>query len=727
MPLAPFVHPWIAASAAVLAAVPIIIHVWNRRRFRRVVWAAMGFLAAAQRRSARRVRIEQLILLAVRVSIMALIALAVARPLLTPLAAAGLGQISRHHVIVLDDSYSMGMVGQNGERAFDAATRVAAKLVGTFGRNDGVSLILAGRPAGTVVAGPTYDHRDLLRALEALTLSDAITDMAGALKSAAEILSESDTPPGNCMVYVVTDGTRAAWSGGDEEAGRAVREAASALADRAKLSIVDVSSDLRGNLTVASLRSTTPAISMDWPATLVADVANHGRQEARDLRLQIVLDGQIVRTETIRSIRPADVTPVRFRLRLPGPGSHRVQATVSSGEPDALPRDDVRWLSMAVPSEMAVLLVDGRPGPDRFSGQTGYLAAALAPETGAGTPTLVKPRSIMAGELTSESLADYAMVALCNVRQPGREVWARLDGYVRQGGGLVVFMGDQIDLDHYNRFGLADGRGVLPARIDGVVGNEDDREAFVRLSAEDLLHPSVSDFAGQPRSGLFLARFYRHTRLVVPPELDGTAAALRYDNGDCAVAARSVGRGRVVMAGFSANMDWTNLPAKGDYVSLMMGLLTWVVGDPASGRNVRVGQPLLETLTGRASTLALAVAGPGGREEQAVPTSRPGSDGIVARYDGTDRAGGYTLTVGSRKIDFSVNLDPTEGDLTRIDRPELEKALGVAFEYTRNVDDVTGLAIEGARHEIGRGLLWAVLGLLGLETLLALWFGHHRD
>src|SRR5436309_13210065 len=57
------------ANAALLyglaaASVPIIIHLLNRRKYREVTWAALRFLLAAIRKNPRRIRIEQLILLA---------------------------------------------------------------------------------------------------------------------------------------------------------------------------------------------------------------------------------------------------------------------------------------------------------------------------------------------------------------------------------------------------------------------------------------------------------------------------------------------------------------------------------------------------------------------------------------------------------------------------------------------------------------------------------------
>src|SRR5579864_8864844 len=65
-----------AAIAGGAVSVPIIIHLLNRRRFKIVTWAAMRFLLAAQRKNSRRMRLEQLILLAVRCLLVLLLVLA---------------------------------------------------------------------------------------------------------------------------------------------------------------------------------------------------------------------------------------------------------------------------------------------------------------------------------------------------------------------------------------------------------------------------------------------------------------------------------------------------------------------------------------------------------------------------------------------------------------------------------------------------------------------------
>src|SRR5205814_8198598 len=92
---------WLAAAAA-----PLLIHLWSRHRFREAPWAAMQFLLAAMRKNARRLQLQQWLLLAVRTLIILLVVLAVAEPYGVRLLA-GTGAAPTHKVLVIDGSYSM--------------------------------------------------------------------------------------------------------------------------------------------------------------------------------------------------------------------------------------------------------------------------------------------------------------------------------------------------------------------------------------------------------------------------------------------------------------------------------------------------------------------------------------------------------------------------------------------------------------------------------------------
>ncbi len=106
------------------AAVPIIIHLLNKRKVQHVTWAAMRFLREAIEQNQRRLRIEDLLLLLLRCLLLILLALTLARPAVRGAAASGRGATTA--VVIVDSSYSMSASdGMRGRRSPSgrAATR----------------------------------------------------------------------------------------------------------------------------------------------------------------------------------------------------------------------------------------------------------------------------------------------------------------------------------------------------------------------------------------------------------------------------------------------------------------------------------------------------------------------------------------------------------------------------------------------------------------------------
>src|SRR5436189_5561838 len=101
-----FANPGYVAAGGALISSPIIIHLINRMRFKRLRWAAMEFLLKAQKKSRRRLIIEQLLLLLLRCLLVLLTALLVSRFVGCSLSPNG-GEQETLHVVLLDDTLSM--------------------------------------------------------------------------------------------------------------------------------------------------------------------------------------------------------------------------------------------------------------------------------------------------------------------------------------------------------------------------------------------------------------------------------------------------------------------------------------------------------------------------------------------------------------------------------------------------------------------------------------------
>src|SRR5258708_27617331 len=225
MPLFAIFETPLAAVAVIAgaASIPIIIHLLNRKRFRIVTWAAMRFLLAAQKKNTRRMRIEQLILLAVRTLIVLLLVCAMASVMpwseslwyrLFPESAvrAASGARRTHKILVLDGSFSMAT--KTGEQtSFEKACAVANQILQESTLGDGFSVVLASSPARRIVPEPSDDARKVADEIDHLKLPHGNADMAGTLTAINDILRTSPAKYEDRVVYFLTDLQRSTWNG----------------------------------------------------------------------------------------------------------------------------------------------------------------------------------------------------------------------------------------------------------------------------------------------------------------------------------------------------------------------------------------------------------------------------------------------------------------------------------------------------------------------------------
>lgn len=723
----PFVHPALAWAALAAGLIPIIIHLINRRRFVRMPWAAMMFLLAANRRSARRVRLEQWLLLATRVLLIVLFGLAVARPYLPATQWIPLRESRVHRVLLLDNSLSMNMTTPAGQTRFSLAKRNAEALLSSFPASDAVSIVTLASPAQAVIAQAALDRRFIREQLHRVTPTQRSTDTVGALTTTLDILQRAEFAPGNRAVYLISDLPRAVWRNDDHQtdtpAVEAVRRLTAALGEQGvALTVVRIAQEPLQNAAITELTAEAPLIGVSLPVLVSTRITNFGSSTLRNLVLQLRRDGQTVRRHSLPPLPPGESSAVTMTTEFVTPGTHLVEARLSEREADALKEDNTRYLSVEVRPTTPVLLVDGRPGVDRLAGQTGLLATALSPRVSGTEQTLITSHVITEPELAAEALDEYDVVALCNVRRLAREQWRRLETFVARGGGLFVFGGDLIDADNYNRFGYARGEGLLGATIKYAPESKSENAEPAGIDVNKLIHPMVAEFGDQPESGLFAARFDRY--LPVEVDVERGEEVLSYTNGKPMLIASSLGRGRVLLCTTTANMDWNNLPAKGDYVALMLNAMAYLSPRHGSARNIMVGDSIRERLTPVEQAMSLRViTGEGAMDE---PSLTPDGDALALTYGPIERARPVTVSIGNEQRVFAANVDPDESDPATVTEKELRQVLGERVRIVNGSWNAEDAPVTAQTTELGPAALYAVAVLLLIEMALAMWFSSQR-
>lgn len=721
-----FVHPAIAMGTLGLALVPWVIHLINRRRFKRQPWAAMIFLLKAHRRSQRRIQFQNWLLLAVRTLAILLVGLAIARPYV---ASGVLGRVLESprydRVIVIDDSLSMQARRADGGDAFAAAKDLAMKLIDQAGPTDGLAVLTTSLPSRMWMDRPVHDPAAVGHIVESLRCTAATGDLAAVVKRASYLLSQGDAVEGCRLVYVLTDMTRSSivpTTADGNATGSPEASAIPTVSNVDRLFFVNVGPKARTNLSIADLRLAGQLLGTRVPVRLTFDVENHGDQPAINARVELRLDDHAVRTVKLDPLLPNEKRSHSVDLVFPAAGPHRLVASLISPGGDVLGMDDRCYLSVNVTSHLAVLLVEGAAAGDPVRRPLFYYRAALAAQSNSDTGSTFRTSTVGPGALDGELLDDYGVIVLGDVPRLSPRTWTRLTQYVRRGGGVVMFLGDHVQPANYDRYavGTAAEPGVLPVRLDALI-RVDDPDKPVRFQVGDAKHPLLTDFTGHDRGGLFLARVQSHWRTassdVSPPSAGNTRTVLRLTNGDPALLSTTLGSGRVLVWLLGPNMDAGTLPAKPDFLPLMYSATVFAAGDAATRRNVTIGDTFFQRVDAADAARLATVRLPDGRTAGVRPEPRGGVAGIV--FSQTDEPGTYRLQVGDTTSLFSVNVPTADSDLRIAAEADLKQRFGPRASIVSGVDHAKAASVAAPPREFAAAAMFLLLAVVILEAAAA--------
>ncbi|MBK8980537.1 MAG: BatA domain-containing protein [Planctomycetes bacterium] len=725
-----------------LAAIPIVIHLLNRRRFDRRRWAAMEFLLRALKRNRRRLRMEQWLVLLLRTLAVLLLVLLVSRPQAT---GALLGGSLAHHVLVVDDSASMAHRG-GADAAFDRATATVVRLAEELAAQrpgDLCTVLLASRPDAPALAavpvGPGFPSR-VRDAVATWRVGDGALDPARVLAAAAQRAAETEEA-GETEYHVVTDLRRSDWLDASGQLRPGLAPFFSALADgRTHATLLDVGAADDANLAVTRVAVRDRLLIAGVPVHFAIDVANRGAgpQAATDLTIEVDGLGRV--TRPVPALRGGEQTTIELEQTFRSDGPHGLSAALGA---DRYATDDLRSLAIDVAPAARVLVVDGDPGATDTDAETLFLQAALDP--GAEFHSGVDQRLLddrQLGALTDDDLSGVDLVFLCNVARFDADTVARLQRFAAAGGGIVFCLGDRVDASHYQSALFQDGAGLLPAALGPVRGDLDDPSpAYV--AAED--HPVVVRNLDALRFLLTrLTQVGRWFELAGEPD-PAARIVLRIDGADGPPllverpyhAAAGAG-GRTFLLTSSADALWTNLPRLPAFPLLVQEILAYAAraNDP-SARNLGpdgvwrtvvdpgVHRPdvAVAPLADRNDVTTFAAADALGAEPVAVAVPMAQLRGYGLFEVRRERHAG-----GSDRELLARNPLLDEGLLTPLPAGELRAVLPEDAQEHVTILRTTDGQSGGVRSLGGDGGLWRWLGALMLvamlaETILAQRFG----
>jgi hypothetical protein len=700
-------------TGLVLASVPLIIHLLNRRRFVVVEWAPMKHLKLTLKTNRRRLRLEQWLLLLIRTLVVVALILAVARPLL-PSTGPGswlTGSARTSRIIVLDDSLSTGYSSTTGS-AFDRARKVLLDTLADIGSQDRVTIIRTSQPKQPLASElPAADILDQRATYETLKPTDTANQWHATLEAVDQWVQAASFSTRD--VLIITDMQATGWEGDFTPL------AARWKAGDTGVRVLDIGERAESNLALLALkREADDPILPDQDVKLLATVRYDGPETQPPAPATLIVGGQ-AQSILLPEIAPGRTVDVPITTRFAAAGTQVVQLQLAK---DAMPADNARSIVLQVRDALKFVVVDGEPDVRPFMGETDFLHLALrAGRAGWQTDIVTDPADL----LTLREMPDAVILANVTTLTQSQIDW--LQEHVERGMGLIIYVGDLLDLNAYNELLYRNGEGLLPAALAGV-----SEEPAVGLVVTDIEGSPLLALAQLAPAALARIDTSRRMSVTLPADAGDTHRVLATWNdaeGTPAAIERAYGAGRVVLWTVPADKAWSTWPTDPTYVLATRSVAGRLARRGAAQPGVVAGEPVHFAIPGDAAGVSqLQITVPDQPQPQPVAASRQDNT-LTAAYAATQRAGLYSMTwrdAHSREFSqpIAVNPSASESELDRLDDAALAARFGELDVMIIRPD--TAGNDTGAGREVWRPLVMALLALMAMETVFAMWVGRER-
>lgn len=675
-------------------AVPVLIHLFFRLRTKRVELGTIRFLRIVLEENARRRKVMRWFLLALRLACIALLVSLFARPYLSEAAPSADKELI---VLLIDDSATMHMKGDRG-RPIDEAVAQARELIqkaGDRARIEVATFDHAVRPVKGNDSRETQAAIEMaLRDLTARQTTFGATSYGAAMSWARDVLVSA--PHGKQQLHLFTDMQRSGLDYTEVEP----------LPPGVSTHLHDFSKPVVNNVAVSEIRNSRPWIRpADKPA--VAATVLHAGSFALDavpVTLEIGripdesgqvpaegsrtdfarLASRITKRERVKLEPGASVT-VNFEIPELAEGDWQGRVTVEYD--DDLPFDNQRYFAISATPPYKVLVVRGDDAEDELSSETHFLEAALrlAPKDETYPESPFSPDVIslaQAGGLPA--LASYPAVVLVNPGTISAADASKLASYVRSGGHVLVFTGEQTT-----------AKGLAPLSQEeigiGTIGEPQiTRDLPWRISGWDDKHPIFAPLNDPQYGDLRRLIFAAYTKIV---PTDDARVLAKLSTGDPLIIERTVGEGSMLWVTTSCGREWGDWTRSRLYLPVVHQLLGDLVGLTAGGRVrshlVDVEKPD-ETAPATAET-----------KDKAAEAQQP------VRAPGVVRFAGY--------LDVT-NSSPRESETESCTAKDFEDRFAVTFTDDVAAQPVAVVAeVDLRKDELWHWVACALLGVLLLE------------
>lgn len=693
------------------AAIPIIIHLLNLRKVRTIEFSTLTFLKELQRTQIRRIKLRQLLLLVLRTLLIIFIVLAFSRPAIQTTGGvipAG-RDASTTAAILLDNSASMDVYNEHGN-VFRQAADLAVATIDLLNDGDNVILLRQSDLPDATTTSATADQSRVRRIISETEPHPIHRGFHQGILQAYTLLH--DSPHLNRELFIITDMQASHWPEDDTYA-------APVFDDTYRAFIIPVNVEQFENAAIHDVSFRSSLFETGKPFTMDVEIRNYGENNFDNHLASVYLNGSRVAQKAV-DVPAGGTSVVDFTIT---PEQTGILEGYIELEDDALEIDNRYFFTITIPEQLRVLLVAPSRDDVRF------IETALAARGDQTDASAIRTNYVRAANFATEDLSEYQSIISVNVPSFSDAHADRIVRYVEQGGGFILFPGDDIDIQNYNRGLLA--KLQLP-EIRDITGRNGGESGIILFDQIDYDHPIFQD--------IFEERLRQRAAAeerIESPRIFRSLATTTARTADTPVITLSGGQpflisgqrenGTVLFYSIHPGMQWSDFPVRGIFVPLVHRSLLFTSAMDhdndrfIAGDDVTISSPAIQA----AIQAEYVLVHPDGTEERIQPQHLAAAGVLQFSFESVSQTGLYRIQRnGNTARAFAVNVHSGESTGERISEENLTERLGqfgLENVYIIGQDDDLATVVQESRYGQELWKLFALLAFLMalIETMVA--------
>ncbi len=611
------------------ASIPVLIHLLNLRKLKRIEFSTLAFLKELQKNKIRKIKLKQWLLLALRVLIILFLVMAFARPTIKGIAIGGTTSAAKTTaVFILDDTYSMSVVDANGSY-LNQAKSMLQELLKELQEGDDAALVLVSDRSNKEIR-TTGNLAEFEKEVNSVEISYSTGLLHNAIVKAAKILGESKNF--NKEIYILSD-----FQSGRLFDQGTLSGLSELLNDKVRLYTINYSGKDVFNIGIDKLKIDNQIFEKNKPVNFSVTLTNYSSRPVDNTVVSLFLNGDRSSQQSV-TIGAGDSRVISMQAVPKKTGYIDVLAEI---EDDDILQDNKRFANFFIPDKIPVIIFTDDQADSKF------IELAL---TAGDEQSAIKITGKYLNQLSSIDLNQFDVVMIIGSENiTGVD---RLKTYIKNGGRLFLMPGSSSSLQNFQSL---TGLLGLPSPT-GTFGKINSSDNILSFDKVEFNHPIFKDiFSNKNKEKIESPDIYHSFKITT----EGKGAnIITLMDGSSFLSEYKTGNGKVLLMNTAPVLSWSNLPLKGIFVPLMNKAVYYLAAKDNSNQEYLAGDEVEINLADNLSP-QVKIERPD-KSDEFLNLDKQLKNNYIS-YDKTKTAGNYKVFSGSNLInEISINTDPRE-------------------------------------------------------------------